>query len=240
MGYRMAANLRRGLPQSSTLLINDLNKDACEQCKRELRTYGRVKIASTAKDAASQASTVISIVTASSPHARSVYLDAEKGVINAPPDAKRLMLECTGDGTLAFPTGHPAASPTSLQARIQAAISPMASEDQMIFCGDFPTGLESKIVNNYLACSNMAVLAEALAMGMANGVERKTLLECFRKSNGYSWAVDYSQPIPGLYPGPASSEYEVSFLMPMILKDMDLGIGMAETGGTPTAIGRSC
>ncbi|KAL2832187.1 NAD binding domain of 6-phosphogluconate dehydrogenase-domain-containing protein, partial [Aspergillus pseudoustus] len=276
MGYRMAANLRRALPASTTLYVNDLNSAACEKFKREVGEHGPVEIAPTAMDAASNASTVFSIVTASA-HVRSVYLDEETGVVNAPPDPDRLMLECStidlgttrevqaaiaeagvgvfldapvsggiqraADGTLAFLIGHPAppsdysSSPTPLQSRIQAAISPMADPDRLIFCGGFSAGLASKIANNYLACSNMAVLAEAFAMGMAAGVNRQVLFECFRKSSGYSWAVDYAQPVPQLVPGPASNGYAVSFLMPMILKDMDLGIGMAGDAGTPTGIG---
>lgn len=115
----------------------------------------------------------------------------------------------------------------------------MAAKDRVIFCGAFSTGLACKIANNYLACSNMAVLAEGFAMGMANGVDRQVLFECFRKSSGYSWAVDYAQPVPGLVPGPASTGYDVSFLMPMILKDMTLGMEMAGLGGTPTKVGEA-
>lgn len=115
----------------------------------------------------------------------------------------------------------------------------MAEEESIIFCGGFSTGFASKIANNYLACSNMTVLAEGFAMGMANGVDRHVLFECFRKSSGYSWAVEYAQPVPGLVPGPASAGYDVSFLMPMILKDMTLGMEMAGLGRTPTKIGEA-
>lgn len=115
----------------------------------------------------------------------------------------------------------------------------MAEEERIILCGTFSTGLASKIANNYLACSNMAVLAEGFAMGMANGVDRHVLFQCFQKSSGYSWAVDYVQPVPGIVPGPASAGYDASFLMPMILKDMTLGMEMAGLGGTPTKIGEA-
>lgn len=94
MGYRMAANLRRALPTSTALIINDLDREACEKFKSEFIEYGPIEIASTAREAASQASTILSIVTASA-HVRAVYLDEETGVINAPPDADRLMLECS-------------------------------------------------------------------------------------------------------------------------------------------------
>ncbi|KAF7527640.1 hypothetical protein PCG10_002604 [Penicillium crustosum] len=265
----MAANIRRSLPPTTTLIVNDLNQDACEEFKYELGQHGPVEVVKTAKEAASRASTVISIVTASA-HVRSVYLDSVTGVINAPADRNRLLLECStidlgttrdiqeklsaadiglyvdapvsggikcaGDGTLAFLIGHPD-GPSQTKSRILNTITPMAMEDRIIFCGGFSTGLASKIANNYLACSNMALLAEAFAMGIGNGVDRKVLFECFKKSSGYSWAVDYAQPVPGLVPGPASNGYEVSFLMPMILKDMSLGIEMAGMAKTPTRVG---
>lgn len=94
MGYRMAASLRRALPSSTVLVVNDLDKKACERFKHEFIEYGPIEIAATARETAAQASTILSIVTASA-HVRAVYLDEETGVINAPPDGDRLMLECS-------------------------------------------------------------------------------------------------------------------------------------------------
>lgn len=94
MGYRMAANLRRALPPSTSLVVNDIDKNACERFKYEFTEYGPIEIAATAKETASQASTILSIVTGPA-HVRAVYLDEETGVINAPPDADRLILECS-------------------------------------------------------------------------------------------------------------------------------------------------
>jgi len=115
----------------------------------------------------------------------------------------------------------------------------MADEDRIIFCGSFSTGLAAKIANNYIACSNMAIVAEAFAMGMANGVDRKVLFEAVRKSSGASWVLENAQPVPGLVPGPAGNKYEVSFLMPMIIKDVSLGVEMANHGETPAKVGET-
>jgi 3-hydroxyisobutyrate dehydrogenase len=39
MGYRMAKNLREKLPETDTLLINDVNKDAVSKFVEELKGF---------------------------------------------------------------------------------------------------------------------------------------------------------------------------------------------------------
>ncbi|EXJ66153.1 uncharacterized protein A1O5_10769 [Cladophialophora psammophila CBS 110553] len=273
MGYRMASNLRKKTPKETPLYINDLNLETCKMFAEEHANFGPVHIVKSAKEAATQAKVLISVVTAS-PHVRSLYLDDQTGIILAPKDPDRIMLECStidltttrdverelsearigtyvdapisggikraGEGTLAFMIGHPG-NPDSdpVAQRIYNIVKTMAHEDRITFCGTFSTGLAAKIANNYAACNNMVILAEAFAMGMANGVDRKVLFECMRNSSGASWALEYAQPVPGIVPGPASNKYEVSFLIPMIIKDMALGVDLAKLGDTPAQMGET-
>ena len=94
MGYGMATNVRKKLSNNATMFINDVNTSACERFVTELSEHGPIEIVKTAKEAASKSPVLISIVPAAD-HVRQVYMDKENGVIAAPKDDKRLILECS-------------------------------------------------------------------------------------------------------------------------------------------------
>ncbi|KAL1642593.1 hypothetical protein SLS58_005362 [Diplodia intermedia] len=94
MGTPMAANLRKKLPPSTPLYIHDANPAASHAFAAAHSAHGLIHIASSAKAVATHARTLISIVPAA-PHVRAVYLDPATGVVGAPADASRLMLECS-------------------------------------------------------------------------------------------------------------------------------------------------
>lgn len=94
MGYGMATNVRQKLSKNATMFINDVNTDACERFVKELSQHGPIEIVKTAKETVSKAPVLISIVPAAK-HVKQVYLDKENGVIAAPRDENRLILECS-------------------------------------------------------------------------------------------------------------------------------------------------
>ncbi|KAL2844111.1 6-phosphogluconate dehydrogenase [Aspergillus pseudoustus] len=94
MGFHMATNIRRAMAPSGTLVINDMNRAACEKFQTELGHIGPIKIASTAKEVATLSKTVITMVPTGF-HSRSVFLEGANSIINAPADGDRLILECS-------------------------------------------------------------------------------------------------------------------------------------------------
>lgn len=94
MGFEMAQNIRKKMPGTATLLVNDINGSACEKFAQEFGSLGRIEIVDSAKVAAENAEVVISIVPDAS-DVRKVYLDQTNGVIAARPDDNRLILECS-------------------------------------------------------------------------------------------------------------------------------------------------
>ena len=94
MGYQMAGNLRKKIPSSTTLYVNDVDVATCDRFVQEFDSFGPIQVVASAKEAASNAKTVVSMVPAAK-HVHSVYLDEKTGVINAPRDSKRLLLECS-------------------------------------------------------------------------------------------------------------------------------------------------
>lgn len=94
MGYAMASNIRKKMPSSSTLYINDINTEACTRFKSQYSSHGPIEIVPTARDAAENAKVLISIVPGGV-DVRKVFLDEETGVIAAKKDAQRVILECS-------------------------------------------------------------------------------------------------------------------------------------------------
>ena len=94
MGYAMAMNIRKKMPSTSTLYINDINASACTRFTSSYSSHGPIEIVATAREAAEDASVLISIVPGAS-DVKAVYLDEKTGVIAAKKNGERLMLECS-------------------------------------------------------------------------------------------------------------------------------------------------
>jgi 3-hydroxyisobutyrate dehydrogenase-like beta-hydroxyacid dehydrogenase len=94
MGFAMAMNIRKKIPASSTLYINDINAGACERFRAEYSSFGPVEIVATAREAAENADVLISIVPGGA-DVKTVYLDGKNGVIAATKNDERLLLECS-------------------------------------------------------------------------------------------------------------------------------------------------
>jgi 3-hydroxyisobutyrate/3-hydroxypropionate dehydrogenase len=94
MGYAMAGNLRKKMAPQTPLIVNDISPSACERFAREFDSYGPVQIVPSAKEAAARAKILISIVPGAA-EVRDVFLDPESGVIAAPKNTDRLLLDCS-------------------------------------------------------------------------------------------------------------------------------------------------
>ncbi|KAF9882920.1 hypothetical protein FE257_004901 [Aspergillus nanangensis] len=94
MGFHMAGNIRRAIPSSTTLVINDMNHAACKRFLTEFAHLGPIQIAATAKEAATLGKTVLVMVPTGT-HSRAVFLDSPDSIIHAPTDEHRLILECS-------------------------------------------------------------------------------------------------------------------------------------------------
>ena len=92
----MASSIRRRMPSTSTLWINDINASACSRFASQHSSFGPIEIVPTAREAADNASVLISIVPGAQ-DVKNVYLDEETGVIAAGKagEGGRLMLECS-------------------------------------------------------------------------------------------------------------------------------------------------
>lgn len=101
MGFPMAMNVRRKMDRSAILYVYDVFQANCVRFKENLAAeWGPIEIATSPKNVAENAMTIVSIVPAAS-HVREVYLDEITGVIAARDGQKtdknrsRLYVECS-------------------------------------------------------------------------------------------------------------------------------------------------
>jgi len=99
-------------------------------------------------------------------------------------------------------------------------------------------GQVAKICNNMLLSVLMTGTAEALQLGVDNGLDPAVLSEIMRKSSGGNWALEIYNPYPGVMDGvPASKDYEGGFLVDLMIKDLGLAMEAALSKNASTPMG---
>ena len=254
MGLPMARNL---LNAGHTLSVFDLVASAVN----ELAAQG-ARAASSAADAVSSAEVVISMLPASR-HVEGLYL-GDAGLLRVITPGS-LVLECStiapeaarkvhqaaaargialldapvsggtagaAAGTLTFMVGGDAAT-------LERARPILANMGKNIFhAGPEGAGQVAKVCNNQLLAVHMIGTAEAMALGVANGLDPATLAEIMRQSSGGNWSLEKYNPWPGVMPNaPASKDYRDGFAAELMAKDLGLAQEAAQATASSTPMG---
>ena len=104
--------------------------------------------------------------------------------------------------------------------------------------GGAGAGQTAKICNNMLLGVLMIGTSEAIALGVANGLDPKVLSEIMRRSSGGNWALEKYNPLPGVMENaPASKGYAGGFGTDLMLKDLGLAQENAMAVGAATPLG---
>jgi L-serine 3-dehydrogenase (NAD+) len=254
MGLPMARNLlKAGYP----LRVFDLVASAVTELAGE-----GAHPASSAADAVCGASIIISMLPASQ-HVESLYL-SDNGLLSqiaagsliiecstiAPESARKVhqaaashglpMLDApvsggtagAAAGTLTFMVGGAAA--TLEQARPIFAV--MGSN--IFHAGPDGAGQVAKVCNNQLLAVLMIGTSEAMALGVANGLDPAVLAQIMRQSSGGNWALEKYNPWPGVMPNaPASNGYNGGFMAELMAKDLGLAQQAAQSTASSTPMG---
>lgn len=122
-------------------------------------------------------------------------------------------------GTLAFMVG-------GTEANFEAGKVVLEAMGTNIFrAGDVGAGQVAKICNNMLLAIHMSGTAEALQLGIDNGLDPKTLSNIMLKSSGSNWSLEKYNPVPGVMDGvPSSNGYQGGFMVDLMLKDLSLAM----------------
>jgi L-serine 3-dehydrogenase (NAD+) len=254
MGLPMACNLVKA---GHNVTGFDLVPSALEQ----LVAAGG-KAARSARDAIEGVEVVVSMLPASR-HVEGLYLGAE-GLLacispgslvlecsTIAPDAARKVHKAAAElgidmldapvsggtagaaaGTLTFMTGGSAAT-------LERAREVLGAMGKNIFhAGAAGAGQVAKVCNNQLLAVHMIGTAEAMALGVANGLEPAALAEIMRLSSGGNWSLEKYNPWPGVMDNvPASRDYSGGFAAELMTKDLGLAQESAQSTGSSTPMG---
>ncbi|RDB16898.1 putative 3-hydroxyisobutyrate dehydrogenase, mitochondrial [Hypsizygus marmoreus] len=92
MGYPMAVQLRRKIPNSSELCIFDVNQSVLQRFQQEEGDFGPIRVASKAKEVAEKSDFIISIVPEGI-HVKEVYLHPEDGLLAAEDTSAKIFVD---------------------------------------------------------------------------------------------------------------------------------------------------
>ncbi len=135
-------------------------------------------------------------------------------------------------GTLTFMVGG---SEADLE-RARPLLEKMGSN--IFHAGGPGAGQTAKICNNMLLGILMIGTSEAIALGVANGLDAKVLSEIMRRSSGGNWALEKYNPLPGVMENaPASKGYAGGFGTDLMLKDLGLAQQNAAAVRAATPLG---
>ncbi len=135
-------------------------------------------------------------------------------------------------GTLSFMCGGEEAT---LQ-RAQPVLDAMGAN--IFHAGPAGSGQVAKICNNMLLAIHMIGTAEALQMGVDNGLDPKVLSDIMRASSGGNWSLEKYNPYPGVMDKvPAARDYQGGFSVALMLKDLGLAMDTAAASASSTPLG---
>jgi len=137
-------------------------------------------------------------------------------------------------GTLTFMVGGAADD-------VQRARPLLQTMGKNIFhAGDIGAGQVAKIANNMMLGIAMAGTCEALALGVANGMDPAVLTEIMKQSSGGTWVLEKYNPWPGVQEGvPAANNYAGGFGVDLMLKDLGLAAGAAVQSHSTITLGET-
>ena len=135
-------------------------------------------------------------------------------------------------GTLTFIVGGESAD-------FEAAKPILACMGQNLFhAGALGAGQIAKMCNNMLLAIHMAGTAEALALGVKEGLDPGVLSTIMGKSSGNNWSLERYNPWPGVMENaPASRNYEGGFMTRLMVKDLGLAMALAEHAHSAVPMG---
>ena len=258
MGGPMALNLHKA---GFAVSAFDLSAEACQKLADE-----GVAVAESAAASVAGADVVISMLPASQ-HVESLYLGGGDGKVGLL-EHNRAGVLVIDSSTIAAGTSRKVAEAASKRgiAMIDAPVSGgtggaiagtltfmVGAENadlerarpvlekmgaNIFHAGGIGAGQTAKICNNMLLGILMIGTSEALALGVANGLDPKVLSEIMRRSSGGNWALEKYNPMPGVMENaPASKNYAGGFGTDLMLKDLGLAQENAAAVRAATPLG---
>ncbi len=104
--------------------------------------------------------------------------------------------------------------------------------------GEHGAGQVAKICNNMLLGILMAGTAEAINLGVKNGLDPKVLSDIMLQSSGRNWTLEVYNPYPQVMDNvPSSNGYQGGFMSKLMKKDLNLALQTAQNSNVETPMG---
>ncbi len=108
----------------------------------------------------------------------------------------------------------------------------------IVHAGGAGNGQVAKIANNMLLGISMIATCEAFSLAEKLGLDAQTFFDISSKASGQNWSMTSYCPAPGPVPtAPSNNDYEPGFAVDMMLKDLRLARGAAESAQAKTRFG---
>ncbi len=121
-------------------------------------------------------------------------------------------------------------------ARAEPILSTMGKN--IFHAGDNGAGQVAKICNNMLLGILMTGTAEAINLGVKNGLDAKVLSDIMLQSSGRNWTLEVYNPYPQVMQNvPASNQYQGGFMSKLMQKDLNLALQTAKETQVDTPMG---
>jgi len=229
MGYPMAQNLRKRIPQSSQLIICDVVEAQVKKFLAETEPKEHIAAASTPKEIAEKCDIIITMLP-KGPHVQEVFTNESTGLLAGAPSSKTILfMECSTIDTLTSnkvndlvtKAGHKFVdAPVSggyngavagtltfmiggseeLFTEVRPLAEAMGKRENVYHCGKQGAGLATKQINNYLGFVSMVGTSEAFNMGRLYGLNPKTLASVVNASTGRCYSSSVENPVKGVSP----------------------------------------
>ena len=218
--------------------------------------------ADTARGAVKDAEIVITMLPAGS-HVRSVYLE-EPSVMQAV-RAGTLLIDCSTIDVESARAVHAAAAKAGfdfLDAPVSGGVGGAEAGTLTFMCGGSDKAFElarpvlekmgkrvvlaggagagqaAKICNNMLLAVSMIGTCEAFVLGEKLGLDHRKLFDIMSAASGQCWSLTSYCPVPGPVPtSPSNRGYKGGFATALMLKDLKLAQGAAQSTGATTPLG---
>ncbi|KAF9698582.1 hypothetical protein EKO04_003942 [Ascochyta lentis] len=263
MGYGMAKNLRRKIPETSKLVICELVKQRCDQWVAEVE--GKVEVAHSPRE-----DIIITMLPRGS-HVLDAFTNAQTGLLSVAGSAatEMVFIECStievaislevrravaasglgifvdspvsggrggaDNGTLTFMIGGEDAA----FKRIRPIVATMANPESIFHCGRAGAGLATKQINNYLSAVSMLGVCEAMDLGSRYGLDPKTLAGVINVSTGMCYNSREQNPVKGVSDvSSAAKDFEDGFSTELCQGVLNMSIDLRrEVGGRSVLAG---
>ena len=254
-----------GAPMATNLVAAGFEVQVFDLVPDLMASVSGAKACESAEDAANQVDVFVSMLPAGR-HVRGVYLgsDGTPGLLDAMAP-NTLIIDCSTidpasaqvvaaaakernlhmldapvsggtagaeNGTLTFIVG----GDEEAMAKAKPLLEAMGAN--IFHAGNAGAGQIAKICNNMLLAVLMTGTAEALALGVENGLDPGVLSEIMKVSSGGNWALNVYNPYPGVMPDvPASRGYSGGFLVDLMRKDLGLALETAQQSASAVPMG---